>query len=331
MSTPIVRPGDLVLDRVRPGDLIKSDLINAIIQNIEALNTALAGVGGAGLVSVPNLVGRTFADARTIINTPTTHLVMGSVFDVVGQNISPLAADAQTRRVVSQSPSAGVGVATGTAVSLVLSAQPGTGGGGTPPRTVIDSFSPESTRIGEVVTINGNNFSLTREQNEVFFAGVKADIPVTATARSIGVRIPDIPIPASGLVSVLVRTPNGDATGQTAVLPRAAVPKPSVTGLSTASVEQGSSLTINGTGFATAFDGNTVIFESGGLSREVAPRSGTASSLTVVIPDNFATAFNVTPQNSPRSLHVRVRNNTTKLTSDLDDSRRVNFSVGAPI
>jgi hypothetical protein len=322
MSTPIVRPGDLVLERVRPGDLIKSDLINAIIQNIEALNTALAGVGGVGLVIVPNTIGRTLAEARAILSNPTTHMGLGGIIDVMGQPVSAVADEAQVRRVVSQVPPSGSRVTSGTAMSLVLSVRPGTGGGTTTSdKPAITNVS--TGRINEAVTITGSNFELAREDNHVFFAGVEAEVPLTASRTILTVRVPEISLPGTGggtEVDVLVRTPAGEAPGRATVLPKAEVQKPRVTGVSPTTVTEGGTVTITGTGFADTPSQNEVLFDA----QVVRPTGGTAGSLTVVIPNTFSETFNVTAGNQ-RILQIRVRNTQTELTSDPDTSRSVSF------
>lgn len=323
MSTPIVSAGDLILRRVNPGDLIKSDLINAIIQNIEALNTALAGVGGAGLVTVPNTIGRTLAEARTIIINPTTHMNMGGIIDVTGQSVSAVAEEAQVRRVVSQVPVPGARVVSGTAMSLVLSIRPGTGGG--TPSDVPTIQSVAAGRIDEVVAITGNNFELAREQNQVFFAGVKANDPATATKTMLTVRIPDIGLPPGAPateVDVLVRTPHGEASSKAMVSPRAQVPSPQVAEVSPVQVSELGSVTVKGTQFAVQPSQNEVLFGEGGAS--LIPQSGTPGSLTVVIPTGFFAPFNVQP-GIPLPVRIRVRNLATGLTSAFDDSRKIDF------
>jgi len=247
MSQRIVSPADLILDRVRPGDLITSDLINAIIANIAELNTALAGIGGAGLVVVPNTIGKTLAEARAIISNPTTHLNMGGIIDVTGQSVSAVADEAQVRRVVSQAPVPGARVISATALSLVLTIRPGTGGSGTTPSDAPVIQSVATGRIGDVVAINGNNFELAREDNDVLFAGVPAETPLTATKTMLTVRIPEITLPSGSTgttVDVLLRTAHGEAPGTAVVQPKAAVPTPRVMGVSPTTVSEAGTLTI---------------------------------------------------------------------------------------
>ncbi len=312
------------LEKVKPGDLIKADLINGLIDVVGEHTAVLSGIGGVGLVSVPNLVGRTFADARAVINLPATHMVLGSVFDAYGQVVNVIATEAQTRIVLNQTPPPGARVAGGTTLSLVLSVRPSAAGTVPSDLPVIKSFDPASTRIGEVVVINGDNFDVSRSANEVFFAGVKADTPLTADQKTLGVRIPDIPDPPTGTatkeVDVRVKTPRGEAASKTTVRAKAAVQKPVIASLTPTMVTQGSTLTITGTGFASTPANNRVLFES----REVVPQGGAAGTLTVVIPDTFAAAFGVSSGNQ-RLLHVVVRNNETEQSSDTDDSKQVTF------
>jgi hypothetical protein len=317
------------IDKVKPGDLIKSELINAMIDNLESLTQAMSGIGGIGLIVVPNLVGRTLGEARALLSDPTAHLNLGAVFDVFGLAASAVATDAQTRLVVNQVPPSGARVAVGTALNLVLSVrQPSTTtGGDTVPsdKLVLDSihpFTPSPVRIGDPLTISGDNFDLSRDLNEVLFDGKKADMPLSSTKKSLVVVVPNIDNPPTGPaqkeVTVLVRAKGQEASAKLNLLAKSDVPRPAITGVMTPAgnppntIAPGDIIKVNGNAFASSPTRNEVFLDS----LKLTPRAtdSTANSLSVVLPDNLATVFNMSAGDT-RKIDITVRNPDTALLS----------------
>lgn len=319
MSRRITLPGDSEPLKVQPGDLIRSDLINAIIDNLEALNRAVAGAGTTGLVSVPNFVGRSLSDARAILSQATTHLNLGSVFDASGVGFSGAAPSVQTRLVVNQVPTPGSRVAGGTAVDLVLAVAQGGGTTPTSNRPTITSIvgaRPGEVRVGDTATINGSNFDLTPGNNQVTFGDRPAPPPTSSNGNALVVQVPEVTSATGGQVNVTVRVP-GRTPNDTSlpfpvtVLPRATQPQPAITGVLTPSgnppntVTEGDEITVNGTGFAASPARNRVFLHT----VEVTPNAqrSTQTALVLTIPNTVSEALGMTGSGR-RPLPIRVRN-----------------------
>ena len=339
MSQQITNPGDLILSRVNPGDLIKSELINAIIANIEELNRALAGTGGVGLVSVPNMVGLTLAAARALLTQPTTHMNLGAVFDVFGQNVSAVLASAQPRLIVNQVPPSGARVVSGTALDLVLAGVPSAGGGTTTPSQlpVITLFTPPNPRIGESLTISGDNFETTPALNEIFFGPERRQAPEPSFSNraTIIVEVPEIAAPPTGTqekpdVPVFVKTTRGEVQGRVTIRARSAVPLPTIGTVLTPAgnppntIVPGDRITINGTAFAATPARNVVSFES---FRATPTGAGTGGSgLLVIVPPTLGTDLNMS-EGDERTIQMTVRNLDTDRTSL---ARNITLAIPVP-
>ena len=104
------------LKKVQPGDLIKSDLINLIIERLLDLSSKIAGAGGTGSVTVPNLFGRTICEAATIIKQPQINLQLSNVVDAFGTSIDPDLIESKSRLIINQVPDPGVRVNSGSLI-----------------------------------------------------------------------------------------------------------------------------------------------------------------------------------------------------------------------
>ena len=62
---------------VQPGDIISSELMTEILSRLSQLSDAVL----TGTQSVPNLIGLSLTDARTLIQQPSLQLALGFVVD----------------------------------------------------------------------------------------------------------------------------------------------------------------------------------------------------------------------------------------------------------
>jgi hypothetical protein len=115
-----------LIPHVQPGQVIRSNFINALIDEINALQSGAPGAG----VAVPDVFGLPLAQARAVITQLSVNLVLGSVFDVFGTAINANSSVNAARLVLGQSPPAQSRVTVGSAVNLTVAAAPGQGGGG---------------------------------------------------------------------------------------------------------------------------------------------------------------------------------------------------------
>lgn len=118
------------IPHVQPGQVIRSKDWNALIDEINALQTGAPGAG----VAVPDLFGMPLAQARTTVTQPSVNLTLGPVYDVFGTSINPNASVSASRLVLGQGPPANTRVPVGSPVSLTVagSSSGGTGGGAVP-------------------------------------------------------------------------------------------------------------------------------------------------------------------------------------------------------
>src|SRR5262249_36127012 len=119
--------------QVRPGDLVSSDVMNAILERL----AQLGGGGVTGTQVVPNVFGSFLGDARAAILQPGRQLLLGFTYDVTGAAVDPLSSANFNLIVLNQSPAGNTLVAPSTPVNLVVSqALASSGGGTTPPPTI---------------------------------------------------------------------------------------------------------------------------------------------------------------------------------------------------
>jgi hypothetical protein len=283
------------LKKVEPGDLIASDLMNLIIDELLDLEAKVAGMGGTGTVTVPSLFGMTLDSAQSLISQPQFKMNMGSVLDAYGTLLNAGENDAKQRLVINQYPVPGARVGTGAFVNLLVGAKPSAGGGGTttPPAVKLNSFNPAKAHIGEQVTLIGENFyMLDITKNVVTIGGVKAAPPTSMKSTELNVVVPDIPEPPTGTaekpVSVKVENPNGTASLDLLVLAkREGVPTLTNMTKDTSATPAtifavGSIVKINGTNFSSESQKNVVTF--GKISTTPESTGNTTSVLRVRVP-----------------------------------------------
>jgi IPT/TIG domain len=270
-----------IQDSVRPGDVISSELMARIIALLNAHDAALGG--GVGGMVVPNLFGRTIADARLILQLQ--QLTLGSVIDVFGALVNPSAVDSAALIVLNQVPAAGIGTSSGAAVSLVVSGVSG-GTGPSPQTPQINQIVQASARAGETIEIRGSGFA--GSTSTVSFNGIAGTVLQTSNQTRIFVTVPPgipgapaLPTdPPLNNVPVRVANPGGGAdTASITILPPLATPL-TIGSISTPAIV-GQPVTITGTGFSTTGSQNVVSF---GTVNAGAPTAASATQLTVTVP-----------------------------------------------
>jgi hypothetical protein len=268
------------LSRIQPGDLIKSDLINSIIEELQTLNGKLSGVGVTGSVTVPNLFGRTISETAAIIKQPHINLQFSNVLDAFGASVDLNVPENTIRIVIGQAPEAGARVNPGSLIDVLIAAKPApaTGGGETPPLSIkpiinsADAFKPAKVPIGEDLTIFGQNFSNDRPKNVVTFDGIPAGTPtIESTNTKLVVKVPVLPSPpAAGKekeVTVVITTEAGGASNsaKVIVLPALAGAAPKITQILSSqnnAARIGEVITIKGEGFSPKAELNVVSFDA---------------------------------------------------------------------
>jgi IPT/TIG domain len=248
--------------QVQPGEVISSDLLNAILDELARLGGT---VGPGGTQIVPNVFGTLLGDARAMILQPARQLALGFTYDVSGAAIDPLAAANFNLIVLSQSPPPDARVAPNTPVNLVVSRA----GSGTTPTTQPPTISRTETPTGTVTTsfpvnapmvIVGTNFSATASQNTVTLNNVPATVsadPADPTRRLLVVVPPGIPgapvnpgDPALPNVTVRVQTPAATQATTTITITAPVAGQPTISSVTPATQTENSNITIAGTNFA---------------------------------------------------------------------------------
>ena len=276
-----------IVDNVRPGDVISSDLMTRIIAMLNAHDAALGGTGG-GLI-VPNLFGRSITQARILLQLQ--QLTLGTVVDVFGSIINSQAVASASLIVLNQVPVAGAGTILGAAVSLVVSAQ-SSGGVPTPVPIQINQIVQASARAGESIEIRGSGFAGVT--STVTFGGIAGTVLGTSNLTRLFVLVPQgIPgapttptAPLLAGVVVRVTNPGGAfATGSITIAPPLASPL-TISAITAAVVTR--PVTITGTGFSATASQNVVNF--GGVNAGV-PSSASTTQLTVTVPTGIPGLF----------------------------------------
>jgi hypothetical protein len=250
--------------QVQPGDVISSELMNAILDALAQLQ----GTPG-GTQAVPNLFGAFLSEARAIIQQPSRQLALGFTYDVGGAAIDPLAQANANLIVLNQNPPADARVAPGTPVNLVvsLSSVVNPNPGGDPPTisrtetaggTITSSFA-----VGGTLVLVGTNFNATGSQNTVTFNNVAAASvtpdPADPTRRLqivVPAGIPGAPVnggdPPLSNVSLRVLTPNGTPAVTTVTVTAPMAAQPTISSIAPLTQFEGSNITITGTNFTAA-------------------------------------------------------------------------------
>jgi hypothetical protein len=247
--------------QVQPGEVISSDLLNTILDELARLGGT---VGPGGTQIVPNVFGTSLGDARAMILQPARQLALGFTYDVSGAAIDPLAATNFNLIVLNQSPPPDARVAPNTPVNLVVSRATG----GTTPTTQPPTISNTETPTGSVTTsfavnapmvIVGTNFSATASQNTVTLNNVPATVSSDAadpTRRLLVVvpaGIPGAPVnpgdPALPNVTVRVQTPAATPATTTITITAPVPGQPMISSVTPPIQFEGSNVTITGANF----------------------------------------------------------------------------------
>jgi hypothetical protein len=286
-------------DTVQPGDVISSDLFNRMIGLLNAHEVRL-GAGQGGIV-VPNLFGRTIAEARVILQLQ--QLTLGTVVNVFGTLINPSDVGSGSLRVLNQVPVAGAGTVVGASVSLVV---PGQSGGTAPVPTTpqINLVVPSTERAGNSIDIRGSGFAGTA--SSVTFDGIVGTVLGTSSSTRLFVTVPaGIPgapalptDPDKPGVVIRVTNPDGASATSTMTLQAPLAVPLAITSISPSTGQVGQPVTIGGTGFAGTASQNVVRFGP----QSATPSAGSTTQLTVTVPTGIpglvtpgdSTAVNVT-------------------------------------
>ncbi len=274
--------------QIRPGDVISSDLMNAILDALTQLQGNVSGTQ-----TVPNFFGSLLSDARTAILLPSRQLALGFTFDVSGASIDPFASSNAALIVLNQSPSAGVRVPPGTPVNLLVSRS----GTSTPPPTPnpptitrtesIGGVAASSFAVGASLVVVGINFSATPSQNTVTFNNVPAASvmvdPADPTRRlivTVPTGIPGAPTTSGGRalsnVTLRVQTPNGAPATTTLTITAPVAGQPTIADIAPVTQFEGSDITITGTNFT-----QTAQVSIGNTAATVVSRTATTIVATV--------------------------------------------------
>lgn len=300
------------LNLVKPGDLISAELINAIIQLLNALATSSGGPN-----VVPNLFSRTVLDVKALIAQSGGNLQLALSMDASGLVVNLNDPKNNARPVIGQIPTPGTRVPDGTGIHLLVATQAGSTP--TPPaKPTISGFSPLTPNIGTEVQIIGENFDAVRGNNTVTFDGTVAAPPSNASTRySLFVVVPSVANPpAAGqqkTVTVVVTNPAGATSSQLIILGPTGTPLPAITPFSIPNAPLGGELVINGQNFGTTLTNIRVFFDD-------QPRDGTSgtpigvqplgtstlpSRLVVTIPTSL-TGINLSGDSKVINIKVRV-------------------------
>jgi hypothetical protein len=278
------------IPHVQSGEVIRANVINTLIDQVNALGSGAPGPG----VTVPNVIGRPLSQARTMITQPSVNLSLGLTIDASGVLVDPNAPASATRIVIMQSPPAGTRATVGSAVDLALATL---GPGPSPqPKPVINSLSASSRPIGQPVTILGDNFDLSAANNQVTFNGTAAGVPSPASKTSLTVLVPPLASPPVS-ATIVVTTPAGGSSNGFSITVTAPLgtPNPTISSIDVSPnpiAVVGQTITINGTNFdATTPANNKVLFDA----VQVDAATATATKLTVVVPNIPGVILNQPP------------------------------------
>jgi hypothetical protein len=278
--------------KVVEGELIKSDWVNSLLEKLGELNAKViqlsAGIP-AGTVTVPNVFGKTLFQARQILTLPSLKLTLGNVLDSNGASINAQSPGSFSLNVLGQYPVPGAKATPGSAVNLLVAGKAESAPSPPSKAPTITGFSDDKTPIGELVDIVGTNFALDKDDNDVTFKNIPAQV-LTGTNLELTVRVPNIPgLPESGgngvAVVVKVKTASGEDTANHLILPALGEGEPpSITlPLIPKTPAVNAKLTINGANFAAKAEHNIIHFDT---IKVPAASSINNSQLTVIVPNN---------------------------------------------
>jgi IPT/TIG domain/PASTA domain len=295
-----------LLSHVQPGQVIRASAWNGLVDEVNALQTGAPGSG----VTVPNVIGQPLSQARTLLTQPPVNLSLGTTIDAFGQLVDPDTSG--SRVVINQTPNFPMRVPVGSAVDLLLAAQSGTGPG-PQPLPVITGFNNTATKIGQPITIQGDNFDPSGPNNTVTIDGTGAGIPSPASKTSLTVVVPPVSNPPTGsqqkTVDVIVTTGAGSSVPkQTLIEAPSANPTPTILNIDTSPnvgfALVGQTITITGTNYSTTPANNKVVFNPVQNNIQVTPTTVVSpTELTVVVPQ----IPGVNPNQPPKPVGVVVR------------------------
>ena len=158
------------------------------------------------------------------------------------------------------------------------------------PSPIVSSFMPEMGAVGTNVTITGQNFSDTPEENTITFGGgVEAGVPSSASTTSLTVNVPSGATTGPITVTVSGQTGTSQSTftvsGSQPPTPPG-TPSPIVSSFMPSMGAVGEAVVITGQNFSDTPEENTVTF-GGGV--DATPSASTTTSLTVQVPQNAVT------------------------------------------
>ena len=282
--------------QVRPGDIISSDLLNAILEELAELRGTAVG----GTQVVPNVFGMFLIDARATISQPSRQLALGFTLDVNGAAVDPLVPANQNLLVLNQSPAADARVVPGTPVNLVVAASGASAPAPAPAPTITGTRTPGDVAtstfpVGATMVIVGTNFSAIASQNTVRFPGSitapSTPDPMDPTRRLqvvIPTGIPGAPVntgdpPLINAIVSVQRTGNTATPTATITINPPLAAQPTVTAVAPLTQFEGLPITITGTNFTST----TQVFIRGSSATVTA---SSATSLTVTVPNTDATS-----------------------------------------
>lgn len=294
-------------DTVRPGDVISAELMTRIIAMLNAHEAALGGGGTVGGVVVPNLFGRTLAEAR--VSLELQQLILGTVVDVFGTIVNTAGPSSGSLMVLNQVPAGGDRTVTGGAVNLVVSASSVSAPPPAPVVPVLNLTVPNIVRAGETVDFRGSGFAGT--SSTVTFGGIAGTVLGTSNQTRLFVTVPaGIPgapslpgDPDAAGIAVRIANPDGAFVTGTITI-RAPLANPiAISSITPDPATVGSPITIVGTGFTTTPGQHIVRF--GAIT--ATPTASSATQLTVTVPNGIPGL--ITPGDST-TVNVSVQRTT---------------------
>ncbi|MGO9095117.1 MAG: IPT/TIG domain-containing protein, partial [Bryobacteraceae bacterium] len=142
----------------------------------------------------------------------------------------------------------------------------------------ISSLSPTSGLVGTFVTIAGGNFGWSQGSSTVTFKGTSAGAASSWSATSITVAVPSGATSGNVVVTVYGTVSNG--------VPFTVIYPPSISGLSPASGQVGTSVAIAGSNFGWSQGSSTVTFNGTSVGSALSWSNG---SITVAVPSGATT------------------------------------------
>lgn len=278
-------------DTVRPGDVISAELMTRIIAMLNAHEAALGGGSTVGVV-VPNLFGRTLAEAR--VSLELQQLTLGTVVDVFGAIVNTAGSSSGALMVLNQVPSGGDRTVTGGAVNLVVSASSGGAPAPSPVVPVLNLTVPDIARPGTTVDFRGSGFA--GAGSTVTFGGIAGTVLGTSNQTRLFVTVPTgIPgapalpgDPDAPGIAVRIANPDGAFLTSTITI-RAPLANPlAIISITPDPATVGGPIDIVGTGFTTTPSQHVVRF--GAVT--ATPSASTATQLTVTVPTGIPGLIN---------------------------------------